>query len=217
MPVSEYTTAKFQIFSMPNNETDPTRASDTMALYFFKAIAPTGKYPSFMPMYQINGEAFDFLLPADVGDALAASIDLMVAPILYASDKLANYNGYRDSLLTPPKFASRGTYRCDFRTSVPNDNANVKTVLDYRTLSELAVTILMDSASAGELDDVLAGWVLTHSMALNYCGGFTLLRVGVTETLPTNYDTNRTPNRNDLRISAAPNRRHSFKQYLSLR
>ena len=193
----------------------PAETSADMALYFFQALDPNPKYPAFNPAYQISGDELDFMLPADAGDALAEYIDGWDTSTSYAADSIADFNAYRNSFRHSSQRSSKITFNFISDVRITPDDLTLTTTLDYRTLNEIAVAILVAVANAGGLDDVLTRWMLTHKAAMYNCGGFTLMAVKVTETLPGNCEGDRTPNSNKLLGIEGSEQRRSFKQYLA--
>ena len=205
---------------MPNiANPDQADSMSSTEQYFFQSILPSDRYPEFMP-YQVNCENADLLLTLQVGAALASYIDGWAEPVIYPTHSTAAYHAYRDTLLRPPQFASIGTFTVMFRTTMPTDNLLVETEVAYRALSSQAVAQLVAAASAGELPPLIGGWVLTHKLVLENCGGFTLLHVKVTELQPTEYRYEKppaasVPTNNALLELGVLKKRRSFKRFLA--
>ena len=203
---------------MPTTDYPPHNASssDEITLFMFQPIKPTDRYPAYLPTIQVSSEAADFLLPVVAGAALVRYFDDLTEPVIYSTDKLVNFEGYRNALQRKPKFSSIGMYRCGYITSQPDDGLDVRTSIDYRTMSEGTVAVLRADAHASKLDDLLCRWVLNHTMALENCGGFTLLLVSIREVPQHTGEPDRKPHQTRLTERGVANRRRSFKSYLAV-
>lgn len=199
-----------------NDSSNPTSASDDIALFLFQPILPTSAYTTRWPMLQICDEAADFMLPLFVGSALVSYFDHLSPPVLYGSDNFAEYHGFRINSQNQPHLSSSGAHRHTLSAIMPTDYMGVTTRINYRTFSKQSVALLMAKAQADGLDVILNQWVLTHAMALAHCGGFTLLAVQVIEGPSNDHEPDQKLNRNELSEAECHKQRRSFKRYLAL-
>lgn len=181
------------------------KTSADMMLYFFQALDLNLSYPVFNPTYQIKNEKLDFILPTDAGDALTEVIDSWNPSAVHAADSIADFNTYRNSLIRSSEHSRVITFSRYLSASM---------WVEYRTMNDIAVAILVLAANAGWLDEVLARWVLAHKSALCNSGGFTLIRIKVIGTASEVGDQEPTSPHKGLLEIVKSNKSNTFKQYL---